>query len=173
MALGKSGDKVYDLKVTLVGGRVTEEFVAKNPVVSRTIRIAGKQTLEDLHDAIFEAYDRHDEHMYEFQFGGRKPNDRNARSYVLPMAMQSLFGEEDPAGLVTKTKIGSLDLKPKEVFFYWFDFGDDWWHKIQVLAIHENMPGKYPLVIDKVGENPPQYPGLDEEEDYDEDEEEG
>ena len=42
-------------------GPLTKAYVKKNPEVLRTIRIRGDQTLEDLHHAIFDAYDREDE----------------------------------------------------------------------------------------------------------------
>ncbi len=38
----------YNLEVRLVGGMVTEGFVEKSPVISRTIEILGDQTLESL-----------------------------------------------------------------------------------------------------------------------------
>jgi hypothetical protein len=32
-------------------------------------------------------------------------------------------------------------------FGYWFDFGDDWWHGIEVLAIDESVPsGRLPRI---------------------------
>ena len=41
---------------------------------------------------------------------------------------------------------------------YWFDFGDDWWHQINMEGIEEKVPkGKYPKVTKKVGKSPPQY----------------
>src|SRR5437868_6375872 len=71
----KAPFRVYALKVSLISGFVSDKFAKKNPSVYRTIRIRGDQTLEELHFAIFEAYDRFDEHLYEFQFG-KKPMDR-------------------------------------------------------------------------------------------------
>jgi hypothetical protein len=48
-------------------------------------------------------------------------------------------------------------------FGYWFDFGDDWWHQINVEGVEDKVPrGKFPKVTKRVGENPPQY--ADEEE---------
>jgi hypothetical protein len=72
-------------------------------------------------------------------------------------------GQEIEAdGLSTETKIGSLDLEEGEPFGYWFDFGDDWWHQINVVAIKEEMPaGNYPRIIERVGESPPQYVDFD------------
>src|SRR3990167_3214266 len=80
--------RLYTLEVFITSGPITEKFARKNKAISRTIQIRGNQTLEDLHDAIFEAFDREDEHMYEFQVGGKGPSDPKARRYVLPMAMK-------------------------------------------------------------------------------------
>ncbi len=37
--------RLYTLEVTLIDGFLTEEFVEKNPVVSRTLQVRGDQTL--------------------------------------------------------------------------------------------------------------------------------
>ena len=68
-----------------------------------------------------------------------------------------------PKGDVSRTTISSLKLKVGESFCYWFDFGDDWWHQINVLSIKEEIPtGEHPRLINQIGESPPQYPDLDE-----------
>jgi len=163
------GQRIYELEVSLFSGPVTEEFAEANPVVSRTIQIRGDQTLARLHEAIFDAFDRDDEHMYEFQVGGKRPMDRKAKRYVLPEG-----DDGDSAGVVTRTTLDALGLKKGQSFGYWFDFGDDWWRQISVVAIHDGPgSGKYPRVTAKVGESPPQYPDWDEEDDdEDEDDEE-
>jgi hypothetical protein len=155
--------RLYTLDVFILSGPVTEKFVKKNPVMSRTIQIRGDQTLEDLHHTIFDAFDRFDEHMYEFQFG-KGPMDPNARRYVLPSADEAdMGGERPPAGRVDVTTLDSLALKVGDRFGYWFDFGDDWWHQINIEAIEDEVPkGKFPRVIKKVGKSPPQYPDEDE-----------
>jgi len=159
-------NRIFTLEVCITSGPMTEKFVKKNKVLSRTIQVRGDQTLEDLHDAIFDAFDREDEHMYEFQLGGKGPMDPNARKYVLPMAMEELFDEEKPAGTV-HAAIGSLGLKKDDTFGYWFDFGDDWWHQINVVAIEEETErGKYPKVTKRIGDSPPQYVNWDEEDEY-------
>jgi hypothetical protein len=102
--------------------------------------------------------------MYEFQIGGRGPMDPKARRYVLPTAMDGPFDDGKPAGDVTRTAIGSPGLKVGEAFGYWFDFGDDWWHRVDVLAIDEGARrGKLPKVTGRVGQSPPQYVDWDEE----------
>jgi hypothetical protein len=154
------GASLYTLEVFILGGPVDEKFLKRNPEISRVIEIRGDQTLEDLHGAIFDAYDRWDEHMYEFQFG-KGPNDPKGKRYVLPTAFETR--EKNVAGNVAETTIDSLGLKVDQAFGYWFDFGDDWWHQINVLAIDDKVPtGKFPKVIKRVGKSPPQYPDSDE-----------
>ena len=154
--------KLYTLEVFIISGPVSEQFAKKNPVISRTIQIRGDQFLQDLHYAIFDAFGRWEEHMYEFQFG-KGPMDPKARRYVLPSAYGADMGEEKhPAGRVDETTIESLGLKVGDRFGYWFDFGDDWWHQINVEAIDDKLPkGKLPKVTKKVGKSPPQYPDED------------
>lgn len=154
---------LYALEVFITSGPVTQKFIKRNPVISRTIEIRGDQTLEDLHHIIFKAFDREDEHMYEFQLGGKGPNDPNAKRYGLPGAFEEMIGEVEIAGDVTETSLDSLKLKVGAIFGYWFDFGDDWWHQINVLSIEEKTSsGDYPKVIERIGASPPQY--IDDEE---------
>ena len=152
--------RLYTLQVALIGGPVSEKYAGKK--ISRTIQIRGDQTLEDLHDAIFKAYDRFDEHFYEFQFG-KGPHDPKGKRYVLPEMLQQGPGDPTIAGDVRQTTIESLGLKVDQPFGYWFDYGDDWWHQVDVEAIDEKVRrGKYPKVTKRVGKSPPQY--MDEEE---------
>ncbi|MCI0455636.1 MAG: plasmid pRiA4b ORF-3 family protein [Gemmataceae bacterium] len=155
---------LYTLEVFLLSGPIAKAFVKKNPVISRTIQMRGNQTLADLHHAIFDAYGREEEHMYEFQFG-KGPMDPKGPRYVLPSAY-ALSRQQGPpaAGLVTSTTLDALGLKVGSRFGYWFDFGDDWWHQINVEGIEDTVPrGKYPKVTKRVGKSPPQYVDWDEE----------
>ena len=151
--------RLYTLDVFLIGGPLSDKFAGKQ--ISRTIQIRSDQTLADLHGAIFHAYDRFDEHFYEFQFG-KGPHDPKGKRYVLPEMFAEERGEPTIAGDVTQTTIDSLGLAIDQPFGYWFDYGDDWWHQINVEAIAEKVPkGKYPKVTKRVGKSPPQY--MDEE----------
>ena len=154
---------IFRFEVQLLSGPVAPSFVNKHPEApSLVIDIRGAHTLEDLHDAIFRAFDRYDEHMYEFQIGGKKPMDRKAVRYSIPFD-DGDPGEENAAA----TTIASLNLRTGKSFFYWFDFGDDWWHEIRLLAINPPTEGKkrYPRIVEKKGESPPQYVDWDAEED--------
>jgi hypothetical protein len=161
----KPKDKVrlYTLEVFLLSGPITEKFAKKNPVVSRTIQIRGDQTLEDLHHAVFDAFGRWEEHMYEFQLG-KGPMDPKARRYVLPNALEIEQGQPNPQiSRVDQITIDSLGLKVGDRFGYWFEFGDDWWHQVNVEAVEDLVPrGKFPKVTKKIGKSPPQYADEDE-----------
>ena len=160
-----AGDQLYTLDVFIISGPMSASFVKKNRVISRTIQIRGGQTLEELHEAIFDAFGREEEHMYEFQVGGKGPMDPKARRYGLGVADDDLGPGTQAAGDVAQTTIASLGLKVNDAFGYWFDFGDDWWHQINVVAIEEKAGrGKFPKVTKRVGKSPPQYVDWGEEE---------
>ncbi len=159
-------NQLYTLEVLLISGPETEEFAKQNPKVSRTIQMRGDQSLDNLHLAIFRAFDRDDEHMYEFQFG-KRPHAPDNMCYRCSSPLDALFaddGVDDPDIGDTSVTIRSLGLRVRQSFFYWFDFGDDWWHKIKVVAIEDEVPKKnYPIVTKRVGASPPQYIDWDEE----------
>ena len=143
---------LYVFSVFLTGGPVSEKFASK--AISRTIEIRGDQTLEQLHQAIFKAYDRWEEHLYEFQFG-KRPFDPAGPNYGDSDSQPTKNGKNGDA---RTTKLDDLDLKMHRVFGYWFDFGDDWYHQVQVERIEKAIPTvTYPRVIKRVGKSPPQY----------------
>ena len=78
-ASGKASSKLYTLVVYLIGGSAGGEF--EGQTISRTIQIRGDQTLEDLHRAIFKAFTRFDEHLYEFMLNVG-PSDKIATKTV-------------------------------------------------------------------------------------------
>lgn len=152
--LPASDHRLFTLDVFLISGDPRKKFGKKKwNDISRVIQIRGDQTLNDLHEAIFIAFDRYDEHLYEFQIGGRAPFDPNAWRYSPPVE----FGWKEPTNSAD-TAIGKLGLKRGDKFGYWFDFGDDWWHQIDVLEIDEHAPeGELPRIVQRQGESPPQY----------------
>jgi hypothetical protein len=142
---------LYVFSVFLMGGPVSEKLTNKE--ISRVIEIRGDQTLEQLHRAIFKAYDRWEEHCYEFQFG-KRPFDPAGPNYGVTDPEQPKNAGSD----ARVTKLDELDLKRHRVFGYWFDFGDDWYHQVQLERIEQAIPTvAYPRVIKRVGKSPPQY----------------
>src|SRR4051812_12915290 len=67
--------RLYGLRVVLLNGPMSQEFRARNPVISRSLRLWGDQTLHDLHQAIQRSFDRTQEQLYEFTLpdDGGKP----------------------------------------------------------------------------------------------------
>jgi Plasmid pRiA4b ORF-3-like protein/LexA DNA binding domain len=142
---------LYVVSVFLTAGPVSEKFARKQ--VRRDIEIRGDQTLEQLHQAIFAAFDRFDEHLYEFQFG-KRPFDPDGPNYGISDPKERKEGYGD----ARTTTLDALDLKPERVFGYLFDFGDEWFHQVQIERIEQAIPTvTYPRVIKRVGQSPPQY----------------
>ena len=142
---------LYVVSVFLMAGPVSEKFANKE--IRRDIEIRGDQTLEQLHQAIFAAFDRFDEHLYEFQFG-KRPFDPDGPNYGVPDPQEGNKTDGD----ARTTTLDDLKLKTNRVFGYLFDFGDEWFHQIQVERIEQAIPTvAYPRVIKRVGKSPPQY----------------
>ncbi len=151
--------KVYIFKVALADAKR----------IWRRIAIRGDQSLEKLHEAIFEAFDRYDPHLYSFYFpkpGGRgRERLRDATEYTHPYVLEDHpFGGRGLRNAAV-TKIEELKLEKGQRFDYLFDFGDSWEHLITVEQTNGVVErGRYPRIVEKRGESPPQYPGLDEDE---------
>jgi hypothetical protein len=46
-----------------------------------------------------------------------------------------------------------------------FDYGDEWRFKVELIGLgRKELNAVYPRVLKRVGEAPPQYPGLEEDE---------
>jgi hypothetical protein len=137
----------------------------------RKIAIKANQSLDDLHETIYDAFDRDDEHLYSFFFP-KKSGKMNLRKiynesveYTSPYMFKGpgAFDLDDQEN-AADTKINSLKLKKRQVFYYLFDFGDEWWHEITVEEINaEEEKGKYPRIVEQKGKSPPQYPDFDED----------
>jgi hypothetical protein len=133
----------------------------------RIIEVSENCTLDDFHNAIFQAFDRYDDHLYSF-FITRK-DTKNIRSIYNAPEITNSKSVEDIMGFgkrkksTAKTRVGDIGLNENDVIHYLFDFGDDWWHRIQVQNISEAESNKKHIkIIKSVGESPPQYPDYDD-----------
>lgn len=152
-----ASDLVFALEVVLIDSHWPKSLDGRDePDISRTIRIRAYQALAELHMAIFMAFDRHDPHLYEFRTGAKKPHDRQALRYTERKAIAEMSC--DFAGATEKARLCDLGLRAGMIFFYLFDFGDMWWHKITVLAIDkDSSDARYPMIVARKGASPPQY----------------
>jgi hypothetical protein len=156
---------LYVLKVALIEDKKTW----------RRIEILGSQSLDVLHEAIFEAFDRMDPHLYSFYLTPPGSKARNrfalAKEYTHPLMLEEgMMLSAKKLHDASQTPLAALNLEKGSTFEYVFDFGDDWQHIITVEDMLDIFPKKkYPRITKKNGVSPPQYPDLaDDDEFYDE-----
>ena len=158
------GSKPYYLRLRI---SLLEGCREKYKGIYRTIDALSTNTLEDLHDEIFTLFERYDHHLWDFQFGGRRPNAPHALRFASEDtidAEREYSDEADQIRLASEVTLANLNLSPK-YFFYVFDYGDEWMHKITVSSyqeVKEDDPDEYRLVK-AVGKIPPEYPDYDDE----------
>ena len=147
--------KLYDLKVTLLSAPAHAGLLDEE--VSRTIQIRGDLMLSDLHSAIFDAFDREEEHMYEFLFDD--DNGKHRARYTMGADLEEDPSKPESTGDVSETTVASLGLKLHDRFSYVFGFGDEWVHAVEVVAFEQGSGfASSPSVIARAGESPEQYP---------------
>jgi hypothetical protein len=157
----------YTFRVRILGGFYAPENARD---IWREIEIAANQTLEDLGQAIPLAFDFDDPHLWSFFLSG-KPWDR-ATEYALDSAPDLLGGSRPRAARRARLREVPLPgAAGKKEFLFLFDYGDEWYFGVKLVRTSETVaPGaQYPRVTASHGEAPPQYPDLDEDEDWDED----
>jgi hypothetical protein len=119
----------------------------------RHIRISGQATLEELSDAILDAFGFYNDHMHEFFMDNRAWSDYD--SYV----MRTEYPEE--GRYTCDYTLLEAGLYPRQKFLYIFDFGDCWRFACRVLKVLDE-PAAEPQVVRSKGEPPEQYPDYDE-----------
>jgi len=129
-----------------------EVSLRDKPDIWRIIDIKGNQMLSSLHKAIFNAFDRFEEHQYSF-FLKNKPYDKE-NEYASPG-----IGTDETSKLASRIRIDSVELYGGRKFLYLFDYGDEWWHNVELISVTQRVTrANYPRVVKKHGTSPPQYP---------------
>ena len=142
---------------SLEGARTVYRFLARlehEREVWRRIEVRGDQTLHDLHNAMQEAFDWDDDHLYAFFLSGIAWDE--STEYVAPL------GEGRHA---TRYRLEHLPLRERQRILYIFDFGDEWRHTITVEAIARGgvaSGATYPRITEQRGRSVEQYPAVDE-----------
>mgnify|MGYP001030745072 FL=1 len=114
----------------------------------RHIQISGGNTLEDLHNAIQDAFAFDNDHAYAFFMDNCQWSKRDA--YYAPGIGQ--FDERSAGDFC----LNQLDLEAGKQFKYLFDFGDEWVFQCRVLRVLEEQT-EQPAVVRVQGEPPEQY----------------
>ena len=152
---GKGAGKVRTISPAYFNTHTIHRFkvsLRDKPNIWRIIEIKENQMLSSLHKAIFKAFNRFEEHPYSF-FMSNKPYDKE-NEYTSPG-----LDTHGMSRLATRIRIDSLALHSGQRFLYLFDYGDEWWHEVELIGVSEKVPrGSYPRVVKKQGKSPPQYP---------------
>lgn len=151
---------VYRFKVSLFGDRA--QPIGK---LHRIIDIEENAPFDLLHELIFEAFDRYDPHTYKFLLTRSQVKNTgelfDCKEEVCDLRFAYGYEEVIAHDIFTYT-IAEAGLKEKDIIYYWFDFGDDWLHRLRVEKIFtvddEPEEGSYIAeVMKKVGKSPEQY----------------
>lgn len=125
--------------------------------VSCTIGVRNDQTLEHLHRGLRLAFNWADDHLYSFWLSGAHW-DGPETEFTAPDELE--MSEARTADI----RLRDLDLEVGRPIAYVFDFGDEW---RVLLHLREHVPpepgARYPKVLTRSGEPPPQYTYDDDE----------
>lgn len=139
--------QIITLSIKLVAGMYAEQEWACE------LEIAENMSLYELHDAIQDAVDFENDHLYSF------------------FIARNVFGSkrvmlDDDEGEPQNITLCALFPLPKgHKLFYWFDFGDDWMFQVSRSRKKPKTPQpgrEYPAVVGETGSKPVQYPDFDE-----------
>ena len=130
--------------------------------VSRDIEIRPAASLYDLAEAIIRAFGFDFDHAFGFYSG------KTNRTLMEADPKYELFtdmGEDTGAGSVKKTSVGDAFRRVGHEMTFLFDYGDEWLFPVKLIATGTPAAKtRYPRVIASKGENPQQYPDLDDDE---------
>ena len=131
--------------------------------ISRTIEIEDEDTFFGLHWEIQSAFGWDNDHLYSFYMSDEVGDLQSE------YAGDPIGGDVDPTWLraprsAAKTELRTLGLEREMQFKYLFDYGDNLIHTVQVIDIHDRTDdtSRYPCVVEKIGEPPPQYEHIEE-----------
>lgn len=115
------------------------------PPIWRRIVVSDELTLFQLHNIIQIAFNWANMHLYQFKIAEYKVD------------MDGGFGLSiESEGLnVKEVKLKDFALSEKDTFTYWYDFGDDWRHQIQIEKTSQLGP-EYPVCLAGKRNAPPE-----------------
>jgi hypothetical protein len=132
--------------------RITAE---RTPDVFRVLDFDGRHTLHDVHQVIQREFDLDDDHPYAFFLSGQ---------YWDPSTEVIGPGVHGSGPRAERALLFRLGLLPGKSIAYLFDFGDELRHSVEVVAVTEsNSPLRSPVLVESVGDAPPQSSSSEEE----------
>ncbi|MEZ6133997.1 MAG: MarR family transcriptional regulator [Pirellulaceae bacterium] len=152
---------LYVLNCYIAAGPVSKEFQGKR--IARVIEFRADNTLDDVHEALSEAFGRQEDRPYEFNIGGTRrfcpenmnygfPERLKQRNKTLKQKLRAYDGDS------RKTKLLELSLSIRQSIGYSFDFVAGWYHFLSLEKIERAIPTvDYPRLRRQVGKAPPQF----------------
>ena len=128
----------------------------------RDLELPSGGSLEDLAAAIVNAFGFDFDHAFGFYSSlGYRYHDAEERYELFADLGQA---DEGVRG-VRRTKLGTAFPEVGKKMLFLFDYGDGWRFKVELIGLGRKEPNAaYPRALKRVGEAPPQYPGLEEDE---------
>ena len=126
---------IYQLRVFLRG---------ISPLIWRRLLLCGDHTLADLHYVLQIVFGWNGEHLHGFRLHGR---EYSVSGWGGPLATSN----------ARTVSLDQLELRPRERFFYVYDFSDAWVHELRIEQITDSIAGhRYPVCIAGNRAGPPE-----------------
>ncbi|MBO1518590.1 IS1096 element passenger TnpR family protein [Oceanisphaera pacifica] len=138
---------IITLTIKLVGNIYTDSDWSCELEVDENIM------LYELHDAIQEAVDFDNDHLFSF-FTAR--NAHGSHHFMV----------DDEKDLEDISLLSLFPLRKGYKLFYWFDFGDDWIFQVSKSRKkpRASQPDReYPFLVSETGTKPEQYPSFEDD----------
>lgn len=155
----RQNEKIYLIKVIQSdwNGRVRGQPY-------RILALPEELSLYRLAEAIVEAYDFDFDHAFGFYDNIRSWIDSEECYELFKDMPGEIIIEPSRCRSVKKTKIRDVFTEVKKRMLFLYDYGDEWHFISEFKGIEPQKENeKYPVIVESVGEAPPQYGEPDEE----------
>ena len=128
----------------------------------RDIELPSSASLEDLAAAIVRAFGFDFDHAFGFYGSlGHRYHDAEERYELFADLGEASEGVRG----VRRTRLSAAFPEVGKKMLFLFDYGDEWLFTVELVGLGRREPkATYPRVVKQVGEAPPQYPALEEDE---------
>ena len=128
----------------------------------RDIELPSGASLEDLAAAIVDAFGFDLDHAFGFYSNLEGDHYRSEERYEL---FADLGEASEGVRSVRRTKLSAAFPEVGKKMLFLYDYGDEWLFTVGLIGLGRREPkAAYPRVVKRVGEAPPQYPDLEENE---------
>lgn len=131
----------------------------ENHKVRRRLVVPLNKTFSGLHTIIQQAFGWKDYHLYDFTIYGNAPNTNEKPIAKLVCDEESLYYSTGVEAKMVDDVLLSEYLSSGRKVLYIYDFGDDWYHDIEVERIIDDYEVNYATCLDGEGNTPPEDVG--------------